>query len=254
MPQRFGQSTDYSQNFAYLARENQTRLEQGAARLDRKNQEEQAAEDELMFAKYAEGKVSGQQLIAYIQRRVRETSHDKAQQDKWKAALVEYENNVADELATAAYEESGDVNAFIKHWKERLASTKKGTPERTQIQKVLGQLREQRDGKALMTGADRIMRQIQRGKATTKDLIDYYKDAIASGKYDEEQKNNIRNTIAELQQKQKAEKYRLAETDIDQRLSRGDISPQEAARLKQENANKFGLQKQDPVAYAQLLG
>jgi hypothetical protein len=254
VPQRFGQATDYSQNFAYLARENQTRLEQSAQQLDRRLEEEQAAEDELMFAKYAEGKVSGQQIIAYIQKRVRETGHDKAQQAKWKAALVEYQNNVADQRATAAYEESGNINAFISHWKQRLGSTKKGTPERTQIVRLLSQLREERDGKALQRGASAIMRKIQRGKATNKDLIQYYRDAIASGKHDAETVSQIRDTITNLQAKQRREQYQVTITGIEQELASGQISPQEAARRMREAADKYGLEELDPVAYAQQEG
>jgi hypothetical protein len=229
-------------------------MEAAASRVDRQREEEIAAEDELMFKKYAEGKVSGQEIIAYIQKRVQETGYDKAQQDKWKAALIEYRNNVADETATAEYEKTGDINKFINHWKTRIGATKKGTPERTQIQQLLSQLREERDHDKLKSGADRIMREITKGKKSTTDLIAYYREALKTGKFDSDTKSQIRDTIANLQKQHRQEQYQVANLKIDEELARGGISPAEAAKRKQKNANQYGLQTTDPVAYAQLQG
>ena len=142
MPQRFGQASDYSQQFAYLAQQNHVNMEAAAGRVDRRREEELAAEDAAKFTLYQEGKLSGREILTYIQQRIQQTGYDRAQQRKWRATLVEYQNAVSDEEASAAYEQSGNIGAFILHWKRRLAGAKSGSPERTQILTVLGQLRD----------------------------------------------------------------------------------------------------------------
>ena len=254
MPQRFGQADDYSQQFAYLAQQNNMQMERAAERVDARREEELAARDAEMFTRYQEGKVSGAEILAYIQQRVNQTGYDKAQQRKWKATLVEFRNQVADERATAAYEETGNLGAFIEHWKKRLSGTKNGTPERTQIQKVLSQLREQRDQRNITNGANRIMRQIQNGTKSTKDLIAFYKDALNKEGLSAEMRSQVKDTIVQLTAQHKKDQYTIAQMKVDERLARGDISPQEAAKMKEGNAQKWDINTTDPVSYQQLQG
>lgn len=254
MSQRFGQASDFSQNYAFLAQQNYIRMEQAAERIDRQREEELASEDAAAFTKYQEGKLSGQEILAYIQRRIKQTSYDKAQQNKWKATLIEYQNAVADETATAEYEKTGNIGAFIAHWNSRLQGTKKGSPEYTQIQSVLSDLREQRDQKQLKNGADRLMREILKGKKSTKDLIDYYRDALQKGGLSAALRSQIKDTIAELTAKHRQEQYQVSQLKVDEKLARGDISPQEAAKQKRANADKWGIAQSDPVSFQQLLG
>lgn len=254
MPQRFGQQTDISQNLAYLARNNYAQMQASAERVDRRREEDLAAKDAMMFKKYQEGKVSGREIIAYIQQRINQTGYSRAQQRQWRATLVEYKNAVADEEATAAYEQTGDIGAFINHWKRRLAGAKRGTPERTQILQVLNQLREQRDGDEIRRGAERIMLKIQKGQATSKDLIDYYKGVLKGGGLSDEMRQQVKTALGEVQVQHRNEQYQIAQLKVDERLARGEITPQEAADLKEGNAEKWGILKSNPVAFQQLQG
>jgi hypothetical protein len=254
MPQRFGQADDYSQQYAYLARQNNLQMEAAADRVDRRREEEMAAQDAEKFALYQEGKLSGQEIIAYIESRVRQTSYNKAQQRKWKATLVEFRNQVADERATAAYEATGKIGDFIQHWKKRLSGTKRGTPERTQVQKILSDLREQRDHRNITNGANRIMREIAKGDKSTKDLIAFYRESLKGKGLSQELRSQIQDTIVQLTAKQKQEQYEVAQLKVDEKLARGGFTPQEAAKAKEANALKYGINTIDPVAYQRLQG
>ena len=254
MPQRFGQATDYSQNFAYLAQSNYQRMEQAAERVDRRREEELAAKDAEMFTRYQEGKVSGREILAYIQRRIGQTGYDKAQQAKWRATLVEYRNAVSDEEATAKYEQTGNLGDYIAHWKRRLSGTKSGTPERTQIAKMLSDLREQRDQKGIQRGAEAIMRRIKLGKASTKDLIDFYKEQLGKKGLSSDIRSQIRNALADVKAQYKSEQYTVAQLKVDELLASGQLTPQEAAERKQANAEKYDIAMSDPVGYQQLQG
>jgi hypothetical protein len=178
MPQRFGQATDPSATFAFLARDNALEIRQRAQAVDRAREEELAAKDAEMFTRYQEGKISGADILAYIQQRIRQTGYDKAQQRKWKAALVEYTNSVMDNRAAAEYARTGNIGDYIAHWTRRLSGTEKGTPERTQIQQQLKALKDEQAAKSLQRRAINIQNKIASGQMNTKDLIDFYQDEL----------------------------------------------------------------------------
>lgn len=110
MPDRFGQAGDYSQTFAYLSDNYMSNLEAQADKAQQRNESEQAARDTEAFARYDAGKMSGDELLSYIRRRISQTAYDPKQQAEWKKALLEYTESINDSKALAAFEKSNDYN------------------------------------------------------------------------------------------------------------------------------------------------
>lgn len=250
MAQRFGQAADYSQSFAFLWSQQDQALTYRAEQLEQRTEADQRARDELMFTRYQEGKISGAAILAYIQKRINQTGYSKAEQRKWREALVEYRNNVVDNRATAAYNESGNLHAYIAHWQNRLKSTERGTPERTEISSMLRQLMDQRDATALQTEARRLEREIQAGNKSTKDLIDLYKSKL--GTVSPALKEQIRDALSALRKRYKQEQFEESYRKTMDAFQAGRISPQEAADQLNSSANRWGLETLDPARFNQI--
>jgi hypothetical protein len=252
--QRFGQRGDASQTFAFLVQQNDVNLRASAQRVDSAREAELAAMDAATFTKYQEGKISGGAILHYIRTRIAQTSYDKAQQIKWKSALVQYTNAVADQRAEAAYAKTGNTAAYISHWRKRLAGTKRGTPERTEIQQRLRSLREERDGKNIIRGALKIQNDIALGNATTKDLIDYYKEARRGLPQNSPLHEQILSTLASLREKQRNDRFEAEWEAVDTELAQGQgMTPQDAATQKSAILEKYGIQESRPADFQNFL-
>ena len=249
MPQRFGQASDYSSTFASLYYQNQQAMEASIARLDQAREEEAAARDSLVMTRYQEGKISGSELMAYINKRIRETGYDKAQQLKWKEAAVVYGNQIADERAEAAYAQNGNINALISHYASRVASAANGTPERTELAQRLSQLRDQRDQDNLELQARRMARQVARGDKTTKDLISFYQEKLKELPRDSDLRQQVMDTLVQLRNQYREEQFNSAMTRIDSQLASGAMSPQAAATAKQGLLTRYDVQDRSPEDY-----
>jgi hypothetical protein len=250
MPSRFSSQYDHSQTFQFLVEQNERQLEAQTRALDAEREAEWAARDSLVFTKWQEGKLSGNELMAHINKRMRQTGYDKAQQLQWKEAAVQYGNVIADEKAEAAFAENDDLNALISHYTKRLAGTKAGTPERREIAERLKGLREKRETDQVRTQARRIQRQIDRGKMSTKDMIDFYKSKLGEVT-NRDLRQDIKDNIAKLQGKLREERFDVAMNDIDTQLASGHMSPQAAADAKVKLIDKFGIRDQNPVAFSE---
>lgn len=193
--------------------------------------------------------MSGSEILAYIRRRISQTSYDKTQQLQWKQALVQYEGAIADDTAEARYAETGNIGGLISHYAARLRETKKGTPERTELAARLRTLRQQRDSEALTSGVRRINNRIARGEASTKDLISFYRQQLERLPAGSPLRNDVREALAAAIAARRQEIFQVRLQRIDSALASASISPQEAARRKQSVIDAFGLKDSDPVTY-----
>jgi hypothetical protein len=249
MPNRFSSSGDYGQTFAYLYDQHQRSMEAAVQRVDEKREAELAAKDSLVFTRWQEGKISGGELMAYINQRMRQTSYDKAQQLRWREAAIQYGSQIADERAEAAYAQTGDINALIGHYASRLSATASGTPEATELAKRLQGLREQRDADNLRKQAKRITRAIERGDMTNKDLLAFYRDQLKVLPSNSPLREGVRDAISQLRSQMRDEQFQVAMTKIDTALATGQISPADAAEQKQAILTSFEIEARDPSGF-----
>ena len=251
MANRFATGQDYSQTFMYLYDQGASNARAAADRVDAKRESELAAKDSLVFAKWQEGKLSGQQLMAHIRARQAATGYDRAQKLKWQEAAITYGNVIADEEAEARYANSENINALIQHYAGRLAAVKAGTPERRELAQRLRTLRDQRDADSLRKQGRRIARAIQRGDMNTRDLIKFYQEKLPTLRG--EMRESVRDTLVELRAKLRNENFEVAMQKIDTRLSAGRISPADAAKEKMDVLRNFELESRDKVSYHKWL-
>lgn len=252
MPNRFSSQYDYSQVFQSLATQQQQSLEAAAQRVDAEHEAERAAEDALMFTKWKEGKVSGQQLMAHISSRIGYYSYDRAERLKWQEAAIEYGNIISDERAEGQYAQDQNIHALIRHYNQRLGATKQGTPEYRELATRIRSLTEKRDSDNIAKQSRIIARQIQNGKAGTRDLIDFYRSQLP--KLSGDLRQTVLDNIAELRTKLRQENFEAAMLKIDNALESGHISPQDAATQKVAVLGQFNIQSTDKVAYQEWMG
>jgi hypothetical protein len=250
MPQRFGQASDYSQTFAYLAQQADLQQEAAARRLDAKREADLASRDSLMSTRYAEGKISGDEWLAYIRRRISETSYDKAQQNRWREAYAQYSTAIADDKAEAAYAENQNIHLLLAHYRERLNNTKKGTPEYTALAQRVRQIRDKRDEENLRAQARKIERQAAKGNKSTKDLLAYYRATLKSLPKNSTLRAGIEDKISELSEQWRNERFNIQMQKIESAIATG-LNPQDAANQMQQVLDKFGIRNRSPEAYWQ---
>lgn len=249
MANRFSTGNDYSQTFMYLYEQNQRSMEAAVARQDARRESELAAKDSLVFTRWQEGKISGAELMAYINQRMRQSAYDPAQQKKWREAAITYGTQIADDQAEADYAQSGNISALIGHYAGRLSQTKRGTPEYLELTKRLSSLREQRDTDNLRKQAKRISRAIERGDATTKDLIAFYREQLQTLPAGSPLREQVRDTLSQLRVQERNDQFQSQMTQIDSQLATGHMSPQEAARQKQQLLQQFDIETRDPTNF-----
>ena len=190
-------------------------------------------------------------ILAYIRQRIAQTGYDLAQQRQWKQALVQYGGAVADNAAEAAYEESGNIHALIAHYAQRTAAAAKGSPARTELAQRLSQLREQRDSDSLRRGVRRIANQIQSGKSSTKDLIEFYKAQLDKLPPGSPLRSEVRDALSQARAQRQQELFTVAMQKVDTQYDTSAITPTEAARQKQAILDQYDIKNIDPVVYWQ---
>jgi len=253
MPDRYGGGGDYSQTFAYLAQTYQNNLEQQAEAANARRESEQAAKDTEVFARYDAGKLSGSALLAYIRQRINQTAYDPKQQAEWKKALLEYTESINDASALAAFERSNDYNGYLDYLRGKLTASKGNPTKAAQIQQQINQLTDERDSKSVTRGAERIMLAIAKGDKTNADLLRFYRDAIKNTRKGSSIRDQVRGQITNLVQKVRADNLTLQRTQLDAKLSSGDINVNEWGRQLKRLAESSNLDQMDPNAYASWM-
>ena len=251
-PQRWGQSGDDSQVFAYLANQAEITRDAEARRLDARREADRAAQDQQIFDRYDAGKVSDDELMAYIRKRIDETGYDKSQQANWKKALLQYGEKIDDTRAQATFERTQDYSAYIAYLRNKLAHTKDADGKLT-IQQQIRALMDERSSKSLSRGAQKIVSDIQLNRATNADLVQFY----------EEQRRNLRpgsplrDTItkalddARVNMAQQAFEQQLG--DIERQIQRRTMTPVEASAAMRDLVQGSSLLQTDTSRYYALM-
>lgn len=247
MPDRFGGSTDYSAQFGYLAQTYLNDLEQQAEKADARRESEQAAKDTEAFARYDAGKMSGDELLAYIRRRIAQTGYDPKQQAEWKKALLQYTESINDGKALTAFEKSNDYNGYIEYLRGKMSSA--NPQKRAELQSQINSLIDQRDQQSVTRGAERILLQIAKGKASYTDLLAFYKTQLKNTRQGSSVRTQIREQISSVTQQVRNINLTNRKGQLDQLLASNTITPQEYGQRLKDLARSSGLQQTSPDTY-----
>lgn len=248
MPDRFGQGGDYSQTFAYLYDQDLATQERRAEEADQRREEDQAARDQQVFDRYNAGKITDEQLLAYIRRRIKETAYDKSQQANWQKALLEYTESINDARALREFEKSNDYGGYISYLRTKLSGMKGNSAAKAELEKQIQSLIDQRDQNSIAKGADRILLNIQRGKASYDDLLAFYKDRLNTVS-DPALKQQIRQQITDISGRIRDTNLQNDVASLGRQLQNRRITPQEYGQRLQELANRSGYKETNPAQY-----
>lgn len=247
----FGQGNDYSGLFSSLWNEDQSNRERLARDLERRNDERQAAKDSEVFSKFDHGDLSGAELLAYIRQRVSDTARDPQENAKWKDALRDYSESIADQNAEDAYAAGGSIHALIAYYQNKQGGASKGSPEYSQTQQRLYQLIDQAASDDLMMGAQRITDKIARGEASLQDLADFYTRQMRALRPNSPLRTQVQSQLSSVQNQIIQQNTESAAAKIDFQFKAGQLSGVEANRQLTALAGTY--QTSDPVRYWQML-
>ncbi len=239
---------DYSQGFAYLARSAELEYESNAKELDNKRLADQAAIDAHQFDLFNAGKLTGDELLAYIHHRIKATAYDKTQQETWKKALLQYGQSIADTKANDAYAATGNINALISYYRRVQAGAAKGTPRYDDAAQKIQQLTTQRDSTALQSGAALIQAKIANGSATNKDLLAFYRSHLRTIS-DPNLRASIQTAIAQTQGSVRQDQTTKQVSDLQTKLQAHSITPQQYATQLTAIASEPWLTAQQRAGY-----
>lgn len=245
MPDRFGQGADYSQTFAYLYDQNLAVQERRAEEADQQREEDQAAKDQQVFDRYNAGKITDEALLAYIRRRISETAYDKSQQANWRQALLQYTESINDARALSQFERTNDYAGYISYLRAKAAGMKGNSAKKAELEQQIQSLIDQRDQNSIAKGADRILLNIQRGKATYDDLLAFYKDRLNTVS-DPALKQQIRGQITDITGRIKETDLQNEVAGLGRQLASRAITPQQYGQRLQQIAQRSGYQETNP--------
>ena len=251
-PARWGQSSDDSQVFAYLATQAEITRDAEARRLDARREADQAARDQEFFDKYAAGRVSDDELMAYIRRRIDQTGYDKEQQANWKKALLQYGEQINDTRAQAAFERTQDYGAYLEYLRTKLAHTK-DSEGRLAIQQQIRGLMDERASKSLSRGAQKIATDIQLHKATTADLVRFYEEQRRNLRPGSPLRDTISKALDEARVTMAQQAFERGLGEIERKLQLRTLTPIQAAGAIRDLVQGSSLLQTDPSRYYSLI-
>lgn len=207
----FGGGTDPSSTFAYLNRQYLQEIEALAVRSERRSDERRAAEDSDMYDKYKNGLISDDQWLAYVARRVEETKGDPEKHQQWVETQREFSTAISDQRAEARFE-AGEVSihGLIDHYERRMADVEKSSPEYRELQGRLFQLSDKMAEDDLWYGAQDITDRIATGKASLKDLVNFYKGKLRGLRGNSDIRRMVEREIRQIESRIATEGFSLS--------------------------------------------
>lgn len=198
----FGGSIDYSGLFSSLQDQFDRRVEQMTARARNRSEEEQAANDADMYDQWKNGKISDDEWLAYIQKRVDETAGDPKEHEEWVKTLRDHTTAIADAQMETAFESGAtSINQLIAYYKGRMNAVEEESPAWRELVARYDQLVDKRDTDNVYWGADKILTGIARGTNSYGDLKAFYQKQLQSLRPGSTVAEQIRKQISEIDQR-----------------------------------------------------
>lgn len=213
---------------------------------------EQAAADQDAMSKWQNGLMSDQEWLDYIRGRVDAYAGDPKKQQTWVTYLRKYGNDISDNTAETAYKDgSTTINDLIAHYQDRLKGLSGQSDESRQLQLRINDLMDQRASDDIQTGAQKLMDQINAGKASYNDLLKFYQarrtDSRANSDLRTQLDKQIQSTRDTIRQNAVAGSFESLQYQYDSGTLSGGAY---ASRLRQMAVQ---FKTSDPQKYYQIL-
>lgn len=251
----FGGSADYSSLFAsvYGAQDAQAKQDAAQAKYDAQQAKAlQAAKDQDMADRWANGVISNDEWLAYIATRVQETAGDPTENEKWIKYQRKYQQQIADSTAEYNFANGGSINDLIAYYQVKIAGKTPDSQDTQKDQLRLNELIDQRASETVAKGAQEIVDRINAGTGTYDELLKFEKASLADVRPGSALAQQLRDQITKIAAQITADKSeaRLAKAEYD--YNRGALTGKAYAAILRTEAAQFKVS--DPKRYYQFLG
>jgi hypothetical protein len=202
MPIRdWGGGRELSGVFEGLADQFLSTVEAAKNRQIRQSKEDQAAEDAETYDKWVNGDLSDEAWLAYIQKRIQESSGDKQELQQWTEAFNKHSRAIEDGQIEAAYQ-AGDISIhdLIAHYNTRMTDSEINSPEHRELQDRYFNLVDQRDADYIDQQSMVIVDRIERGQSSYAELLSFYEGMLGQVRSSSPLRSQIQRQIINIRQ------------------------------------------------------
>ena len=205
-----------------------------------KTSAEQAAEDNDMYDQWANGLIGDDEWLAYIAKRVAQTSGNSKEHEKWVKYQRKYTTSIADNKMQYAYEQ-GDITLddLIAYQRKALSGMDQDSQEWRERNASLTKMIDERAQGDIVLRAQNMTADIANGKATYDDLISLYRDGLKTAKPGTTWYDKLNAGILQAQSDKTANEFNGGAEEIQYLFEAGKISGNEAGKRIRSLADQY---------------
>jgi hypothetical protein len=243
----FGGAGDYSGLFASLYNQSESEAKRATEAAATRSKQALAAADDLAFSDWESGKISDDDLLAYIERRVSESAGDPTDSARWLKVQEQYRVQIADSKAESAYAAGGDLADLIQYYEAKMAGKQEDSGGYRAAQQRVIQLRDQAAEERFSNELNSLLER----RASSKEVLDFYGKWKQLARPGSSLENKVDNAYTEKKSQNVLEdaETKMAKLQFD--YTRGKISAAKYYNGIRDAASVY--QTSDPVRYYQVL-
>lgn len=243
----FGGAGDYSGLFASLYNQSEAEAKRATEAAATRSKQALAAADDLAFSDWESGKISDDDLLAYIERRISESTTDPAELARWTKIQDDFRVRIADSKAEAAFAAGGDLADLVQYYETKMNSLQEGSAGYRVAQQRVVQLRDQAAEERFNNELNGLIER----RASSQDLLDFYGKWKSLARPGSSLESKVENAYAEKKSQSVVEtaEAKMAQLQFD--FTRGKVSAAKYYAGIKDAASVY--QTTDPVRYYQIL-
>ena len=243
----FGGAGDYSGLFASLYNQSEAEAKRATEAAATRSKQALAAADDLAFSDWESGKISDDDLLAYIERRISESAADSAELARWMKIQDQYRVQIADSKAEAAYAAGGDLADLVDYYEAKMSSQQPGSSGYRVAQQRVTQLRDQAAEERFSNELNGLIER----RATSQKILDFYGKWKSLARPGSSLESKVNNAYAEKKSQNVVESAEAKMAQLQFDFTRGKIGAAKYYSGIREAASVY--QTTDPVRYYQIL-
>lgn len=243
----FGGAGDYSGLFASLYNQSESEAKRATEAAATRSKQALAAADDLAFSDWESGKISDDDLLAYIDRRVSESAGDPTESARWLKVQDQYRVQIADSKAEAAYSAGGELADLIQYYEAKMGGKQTDSAGYRVAQQRVIQLRDQAAEERFSNELNSLLER----RAPSQEILEFYGKWKELARPGSSLENKVDNAYTEKKAQNVLEsaETRMAKLQFD--YTRGKISAAKYYNGIRDAASVY--QTSDPVRYYQIL-
>jgi hypothetical protein len=197
----WGGGGDLSGLFTGLQDQFLSSAEAARNRLIARSEEDQAAEDAETYDEWVNGKITDEQWLQYIRRRMRETKGDSRQHQQWEQTFNEHSMAIEDgRIETRYLEGEITIHRLVDYYSDRMANVERRSPEYRELADRYYNLVDKRDGDFIDEQSEALIDKIERGQASYSELLSFYETQLSKTRKSSPLYAQIRRQITSIRQ------------------------------------------------------